>query len=183
VAVAIAVLLAGEGDPGRNGVKRRAVADVTCASCMFNRRSTRTAPVCEAQKDILVQKKNMIPVSKSLKGAMVARVGRGSPFSAMLLFSSSPCTHPPLSQATPSKPTPTSSSSEPKTKGPQVQGTNYFRGEKDGKGAMKMAQADEELRMKLEGISGDGGASGVEYENGKAEGLKRSVKSNMFRYI
>lgn len=114
---------------------------------------------------------------------MVARVGRGSPFSAMLLFSSSPYTHPPLSQATPSKPTPTSSSSEPKTKGPQVQGTNYFRGEKDGKGAMKMAQADEELRMKLEGISGDGGASGVEYENGKAEGLKRSVKSNMFRYI
>ena len=94
MAVAIAVLLAGEGDPGRNGVKRRAVADVTCASCMFNRRSTRTAPVCEAQKDILVQKKNMIPVSKSLKGAMVARVGRGSPFSAMLLFSSSPCTHP-----------------------------------------------------------------------------------------
>jgi small-conductance mechanosensitive channel len=46
-----------------------------------------------------------------------------------------------------------------------------------------MAQLDEELRLKLEGISGDGGASGVEYENGKASGLKRNVKANMFRVI
>ncbi|KXH25911.1 hypothetical protein CSAL01_04465 [Colletotrichum salicis] len=46
-----------------------------------------------------------------------------------------------------------------------------------------IAELDEELRMKLEGISGDGGASGVEYEGGKAEGLKRGVKANMFRVI
>ncbi|KAK1978697.1 hypothetical protein LZ30DRAFT_598600 [Colletotrichum cereale] len=46
-----------------------------------------------------------------------------------------------------------------------------------------MAELDEELRLKLEGMSGDGGAAGVEYENGKAEGLKRGVKSNMFRVI
>ncbi len=46
-----------------------------------------------------------------------------------------------------------------------------------------MSELDEEIRMNLERISGDGGASGVEYENGKAEGLKRSIKSNMFRYI
>ena len=46
-----------------------------------------------------------------------------------------------------------------------------------------MMQLDEELRLKMEGISGDGGASGVEYEDGKAEGLKRGVKSNMFRVI
>lgn len=46
-----------------------------------------------------------------------------------------------------------------------------------------MAELDEELRLKLEGISGDGGASGVEYEGGKAEGLKRNVKANMFRVI
>ncbi|OIW28212.1 hypothetical protein CONLIGDRAFT_644416 [Coniochaeta ligniaria NRRL 30616] len=46
-----------------------------------------------------------------------------------------------------------------------------------------MAELDEELRLKLEGISGDGGASGVEYENGKAQGLKRNVKANMFRVI
>lgn len=46
-----------------------------------------------------------------------------------------------------------------------------------------MAELDEELRLKLEGMSGEGGAAGVEYENGKAEGLKRGVKSNMFRVI
>ena len=48
---------------------------------------------------------------------------------------------------------------------------------------MTMAELDEELRMKLEGISGEGGASGIEYEGGKAEGLKRGVKENMFRVI
>lgn len=46
-----------------------------------------------------------------------------------------------------------------------------------------MEQMDEELRLKLEGLSGDGGASGVEYENGKASGLKRNVKANMFRIM
>ncbi|OHX01176.1 hypothetical protein CSPAE12_00225 [Colletotrichum incanum] len=46
-----------------------------------------------------------------------------------------------------------------------------------------MAELDEELRLKLEGMSGEGGAAGVEYENGRAEGLKRGVKSNMFRVI
>ncbi|KAF9881477.1 hypothetical protein CkaCkLH20_00623 [Colletotrichum karsti] len=46
-----------------------------------------------------------------------------------------------------------------------------------------MKELDEELRLKLEGMSGEGGAAGVEYENGKAEGLKRGVKSNMFRVI
>ena len=46
-----------------------------------------------------------------------------------------------------------------------------------------MTELDEEMKLKMEGISGDGGASGVEYENGKAEGLKRNVKSNMFRVI
>ncbi|KAK1959900.1 hypothetical protein LY78DRAFT_558421, partial [Colletotrichum sublineola] len=46
-----------------------------------------------------------------------------------------------------------------------------------------MAELDEELRLKLEGMSGEGGAAGVEYEDGRAEGLKRGVKSNMFRVI
>lgn len=46
-----------------------------------------------------------------------------------------------------------------------------------------MAELDEELRLKLEGASGEGGASGVEYEGGRAEGLKRGVKDNMFRVI
>lgn len=46
-----------------------------------------------------------------------------------------------------------------------------------------VAEKDEELRLKLEGMSGGGGSAGVEYEGGKAEGLKRGVKSNMFRVI
>jgi len=45
------------------------------------------------------------------------------------------------------------------------------------------AQLDEELRLKLEGISGEGGGAGVEYEGGKAVGLKRGVRENMFRVI
>ena len=51
------------------------------------------------------------------------------------------------------------------------------------KGKKTMAELDEELRLKLEGASGEGGASGIEYEGGKAEGLKRGVKDNMFRVI
>ncbi|KAH8783105.1 hypothetical protein F5883DRAFT_135690 [Diaporthe sp. PMI_573] len=46
-----------------------------------------------------------------------------------------------------------------------------------------VAEMDEELRLKLEGRSGGGGLAGIEYEGGKAEGLKRGVKSNMFRVI
>jgi hypothetical protein len=42
---------------------------------------------------------------------------------------------------------------------------------------------DEELRLKLEGISGEGGAAGLEYENGKAVAMKRGVRENMFRLI
>lgn len=44
-----------------------------------------------------------------------------------------------------------------------------------------VAEMDEELRLKME--EGMGGAAGVEYEDGKAEGLKRGVKANMFRVI
>ncbi|KAM7186117.1 hypothetical protein V8F20_011523 [Naviculisporaceae sp. PSN 640] len=46
-----------------------------------------------------------------------------------------------------------------------------------------MAMLDEELRLKMEGLAGDGGESGVEYEDGKPVAMKRSVKENMFRYI
>lgn len=44
-------------------------------------------------------------------------------------------------------------------------------------------QLDDELRQKMEGIAGDGGAAGVEYENGQPVAMKRSVRENMFRYI
>jgi len=45
------------------------------------------------------------------------------------------------------------------------------------------AELDEELRQKLEGISGDGGEAGMELENGQPVSMKRGVKNNMFRYI
>ncbi|KAK0113915.1 hypothetical protein ONS95_014157 [Cadophora gregata] len=48
---------------------------------------------------------------------------------------------------------------------------------------MTILEQDEELRLKLEGISGGGGGAGVEYEGGKAVGLKRGVRENMFRVI
>ncbi|KAI0599710.1 hypothetical protein F4775DRAFT_591168 [Biscogniauxia sp. FL1348] len=52
-----------------------------------------------------------------------------------------------------------------------------------GKGGPTVADRDEELRLKMSGLSGDGGAAGVEYEDGKPVALKRGVKNNMFRYI
>lgn len=46
-----------------------------------------------------------------------------------------------------------------------------------------IAQLDEELRLKMGGVSGDGGDAGVEYEDGRPADMKRSVRNNMFRYI
>ncbi|OJJ97074.1 hypothetical protein ASPACDRAFT_1858539 [Aspergillus aculeatus ATCC 16872] len=46
-----------------------------------------------------------------------------------------------------------------------------------------VSQADQELRERLEQMSGGGGASGIEYEDGKPTAMKRSVRNNMFRYI
>ncbi|MCJ1378738.1 hypothetical protein MMC17_001837 [Xylographa soralifera] len=45
------------------------------------------------------------------------------------------------------------------------------------------AELDEEMRLKLEEFSGEGGAAGMEFENGKAVSMKRGVRDNMFRYI
>ncbi|KAK0654322.1 hypothetical protein QBC41DRAFT_59323 [Cercophora samala] len=46
-----------------------------------------------------------------------------------------------------------------------------------------LKELDEELRLKMEGLSGEGGESGVEYEDGKPVAMKRGVRDNMFRYI
>ena len=46
-----------------------------------------------------------------------------------------------------------------------------------------IAQLDEEMRQAMEGISGDGGVHGIEYEDGKPVAMKRAVKENMFRLI
>jgi hypothetical protein len=54
---------------------------------------------------------------------------------------------------------------------------------KTPKKASSLAEADEELRRRLEEISGEGGASGVETEDGRPISMKRAVRNNMFRYI
>lgn len=46
-----------------------------------------------------------------------------------------------------------------------------------------MAELDEELRLKLEGRSGEGGEAGLELEDGRPAAMKRGVKNNMFRLI
>jgi hypothetical protein len=51
------------------------------------------------------------------------------------------------------------------------------------KSTQTIAERDAEIQRKLAGISGDGGASGVEYEDGKPAAMKRSVKNNIFRLI
>ncbi|KAF2813376.1 uncharacterized protein BDZ99DRAFT_460629 [Mytilinidion resinicola] len=45
------------------------------------------------------------------------------------------------------------------------------------------AELDEELRLKMQGIAGDGGEAGIELEDGQPVSMKRSVRDNMFRYI
>ncbi|KAF2638026.1 hypothetical protein P280DRAFT_405890, partial [Massarina eburnea CBS 473.64] len=45
------------------------------------------------------------------------------------------------------------------------------------------AELDRELQLKMQGLAGDGGESGIEYEDGQPVSMKRSVKNNMFRYI
>lgn len=45
------------------------------------------------------------------------------------------------------------------------------------------AELDAEFQLRMQEHSGDGGVSGVEYEDGKPVSMKRSVKNNMFRYI
>ena len=45
------------------------------------------------------------------------------------------------------------------------------------------AELDKELELKMQGLAGDGGESGIEYEDGRPVSMKRSVKNNMFRYI
>ncbi|KAJ5295510.1 hypothetical protein PENANT_c001G04118 [Penicillium antarcticum] len=46
-----------------------------------------------------------------------------------------------------------------------------------------VSEADAELRERLERMSGEGGASGIEYEDGKPNAMKRGVRNNMFRLI
>lgn len=55
--------------------------------------------------------------------------------------------------------------------------------EKDVQEKKSVAELDEELRLKLEGRSGEGGEAGLELEDGRPAAMKRGVKNNMFRLI
>ncbi|EPQ52618.1 hypothetical protein GLOTRDRAFT_112028 [Gloeophyllum trabeum ATCC 11539] len=46
-----------------------------------------------------------------------------------------------------------------------------------------LAERDEALKSALEDMSGEGGAAGLELEDGQPVAMKRGVRSNMFRYI
>ncbi|KAH3952751.1 hypothetical protein HBI56_143040 [Parastagonospora nodorum] len=62
--------------------------------------------------------------------------------------------------------------------------TSAAKPEEESKPKKKtQAELDQELQLKLQGLAGDGGDAGVEYEDGKPVSMKRSVKNNMFRYI
>ena len=54
---------------------------------------------------------------------------------------------------------------------------------KEAKQTKSATELDEELRQKMEDMAGDGGAAGVEFEDGQPVAMKRSVRNNMFRYI
>ena len=104
----------------------------------------------------------------------------------LLRYSQATCLQPRLQAAT--KPLPRSISTVSTANAKSSTDTND-NAAKDGeqvktKEAKKtMAQLDEELRMKLEGRSGDGGTAGLELENGKPVAMKRGVRENMFRLI
>lgn len=93
-----------------------------------------------------------------------------------------------------SKSTPSTSSTSHSTS-PDITSSTGLSGRRTGPGAggpfaeqqkpkrKTQAQMDEELRMRMEDMAGEGGAAGVEYEDGKPVAMKRGVKENMFRYI
>lgn len=61
--------------------------------------------------------------------------------------------------------------------------TKQESGQQQPAKAKSVNATDDELREKLEQMSGGGGASGIEYEDGQPTTMKRSVRNNMFRYI
>ncbi|CAP95153.1 hypothetical protein EN45_066510 [Penicillium chrysogenum] len=76
-----------------------------------------------------------------------------------------------------------------KTKQEQIKSTSENHSNQDNKRhtlpskTKTVSQADAELRERLEQMSGEGGASGIEYEDGKPNAMKRGVRNNMFRII
>ncbi|KAL8984847.1 MAG: hypothetical protein Q9205_001303 [Flavoplaca limonia] len=66
---------------------------------------------------------------------------------------------------------------------PKSEPARSEEGQNSSKKKKTMAELDEELRMKMEGKSGEGGEAGLELEDGKPTAMKRGVRNNMFRLI
>ncbi|KAK4494385.1 hypothetical protein PRZ48_014683 [Zasmidium cellare] len=74
-------------------------------------------------------------------------------------------------------------SSEQPSKDDKSLEDNGKQAQASGPSTKTVAQRDAEMMRKMAGLSGEGGEAGVEYEDGKAVAMKRSVKNNMFRLI
>ena len=81
-----------------------------------------------------------------------------------------------------SQPQPTEGNTHTPTRTQQQPDQNKS-GKTENKHKKSQAELDKELKLKMDGISGEGGESGVEYEDGKPVAMKRGVRENMFRYI
>ena len=73
--------------------------------------------------------------------------------------------------------------SKPSQSPPEAKETKDTSVDPSAKLEKSQAQADLELKQKLEAISGGGGEAGLELENGEPVAMKRGVKQNMFRLI
>ena len=70
--------------------------------------------------------------------------------------------------------------------GPKVDDENAEKSNSTASNAkveQTQAELDAELREKLEAMSGGGGISGLELEDGKPVAMKRGTRENMFRLI
>ncbi|KAJ5123236.1 hypothetical protein N7448_009333 [Penicillium atrosanguineum] len=77
-----------------------------------------------------------------------------------------------------------SPSTEDKINTPQSESrSNPEKKPQTSKNNRTVAQSDAELRERLEKMSGEGGAAGIEYEDGQPSAMKRGVRNNMFRLI
>ncbi|KAI9759883.1 MAG: hypothetical protein M4579_002008 [Chaenotheca gracillima] len=86
----------------------------------------------------------------------------------------------------PANPTNSNRQDTPASAAESKSDTSQKEGQKEGqkdKQTKSVSQTDEEVRQKLEAMSGEGGEAGLELENGKPVAMKRSVRENMFRLI
>ena len=91
-------------------------------------------------------------------------------------------------QSSSSPPSPSSSSSldakgRSKTDRGEKVKKDGEKGDEEIRMENKVEISDDQVRERLEAISGQGGIAGLELEGGKPVAMKRGVKENMFRLI